>query len=306
MSEEQGDDVFSKLDALLRKHHPDTFDEKAPSVPGPQPSGDGIPPGSPPIPVLTDEILPPLPPEQAVEIPVLTEIVDTRQLPPLPIELDLVPEPYISLDQESQLSEEASILLEKLGDVEKSFTEQLPPETTQPEEELIEIAAIEPLTIQPEPEPELIHEPEPEPAPVLAEPEPEPEPILELKQETEAETPPPVAELPEEPVFAMPPEEPAPVAPSSGPAVPEQPAQPLLTPEILEQLLDSLMEQALQKMDRQLQDTLQNRLSSQLTVALDRTLSSMLDQFAMNIEHMVREAVSQELRKQLSDKGNTE
>ena len=296
MSEEQGDDVFSKLDALLRKHHPDAFDEKPPPLSKPQENMSL--PESPAIPVLTDEILPP---EEVPDIPVLTEIVDTRQLPPLPIELDLIPEPYVPLDQESQLSEEASILLEKLGDVEKSFTEQPPQETSQPEEELIEIPAIEPLTLQPEPEPSLEVEPEPE---LEAEPEAAAKQALEVEPEPLAETTPTEPELLEEPVFAAPPETLAPMAPSPEPVPSEKPAQPLLTPEILEQLLDSLMEQALKKMDRQLQDTLQNRLSSQLTVALDRTLSSMLDQFAMNIEHMVREAVSQELRKQLSDKGN--
>ncbi len=57
--------------------------------------------------------------------------------------------------------------------------------------------------------------------------------------------------------------------------------------------------QSLQNLDRQIHEILDQRLSAHIVSALDQAMSSMLDQFAMQLESVVREAVAQELRKQL-------
>ncbi|MDP1896494.1 MAG: hypothetical protein Q8K43_01270, partial [Sulfurimicrobium sp.] len=46
---------------------------------------------------------------------------------------------------------------------------------------------------------------------------------------------------------------------------------------------------------------LDHRLSAHIVSAMDQAMSSMLDQFAMQLESVVREAVAQELQKQLGE-----
>ncbi|PWB49110.1 MAG: hypothetical protein C3F18_10735 [Nitrosomonadales bacterium] len=62
-----------------------------------------------------------------------------------------------------------------------------------------------------------------------------------------------------------------------------------------------LSSQALEGLDRQIQEILDQRLSAHIVSAMDRAMSTMLDQFAMQLESVVREAVAQELRKQLGE-----
>ncbi|MDO8892667.1 MAG: hypothetical protein Q7V00_12540 [Sulfurimicrobium sp.] len=59
--------------------------------------------------------------------------------------------------------------------------------------------------------------------------------------------------------------------------------------------------QSLQNLDRQIHDILDQRLSAHIVSAMDQAMSSMLDQFAMQLESVVREAVAQELQKQLGE-----
>ena len=61
----------------------------------------------------------------------------------------------------------------------------------------------------------------------------------------------------------------------------------------------TLSSQSLETLDRQIQDVLDQRLSAHIVSAMDKAMSSMLDQFSMQLESVVREAVAQELRKQL-------
>lgn len=60
-------------------------------------------------------------------------------------------------------------------------------------------------------------------------------------------------------------------------------------------------EEALASLDRQIQEILEQHLSPQIVAAMDKALSSMLDKFALQMEYVVRDAVAQELRKQLAE-----
>lgn len=59
--------------------------------------------------------------------------------------------------------------------------------------------------------------------------------------------------------------------------------------------------QSLENLDLRIQEILDQRLSAHIASAMDRAMSSMLDQFAMQLESVVREAVAEELRKQLGE-----
>lgn len=63
----------------------------------------------------------------------------------------------------------------------------------------------------------------------------------------------------------------------------------------------SLSSQSLENLDRQVQEILDQRLSAHLVSVMDRAMSSMLEQFAAQLESVVREAVAQELQKQLGE-----
>lgn len=64
-----------------------------------------------------------------------------------------------------------------------------------------------------------------------------------------------------------------------------------------------LSAQSLENLDRQIQDILDQRLSAHVVSAMDRAMAGMLDQFSMQVESVVREAVAEELRKQLGKMG---
>lgn len=75
--------------------------------------------------------------------------------------------------------------------------------------------------------------------------------------------------------------------------------QSALTEETASQISDALTEQALRNLDKHLQQVMETQLAPLLVASLDKTLASMLDQFAMHIEYLVREAVAEEMKKQL-------
>ena len=66
-----------------------------------------------------------------------------------------------------------------------------------------------------------------------------------------------------------------------------------------EQITDSFTEQVLRHLDKHLKKALETSITPQLAKSLDKALSSMLDQFSLHIEHMVRETIARELNKQL-------
>lgn len=68
-----------------------------------------------------------------------------------------------------------------------------------------------------------------------------------------------------------------------------------------EQITDSFTEQVLRHLDKHLKKALETSITPQLAKSLDKALSSMLDQFSLHIEHMVRETISRELNKQLEN-----
>jgi hypothetical protein len=124
-------------------------------------------------------------------------------------------------------------------------------------------------------------------------PEPEPEPIPVLTEMV-------ADELPEEPVSAMP--EPPPV-PEAMP-YPEQPGQQEITlSEPAEQPsaeeTGRLAEPAWQELEDRIREGLARQLAPQLAAALEKSLAGALDQFAVQIEHLVRDAVASEVRRQL-------
>lgn len=63
----------------------------------------------------------------------------------------------------------------------------------------------------------------------------------------------------------------------------------------------SLSSAALESLDQKVQDIFDQRLSAHIVSAMDRALATMLDQFSSQLESVVREAVAQELRKQLEE-----
>lgn len=53
--------------------------------------------------------------------------------------------------------------------------------------------------------------------------------------------------------------------------------------------------------DQRILDVLEKRFSPHITAAIDKALSVMLDQFSVHLEEVAREAVAEEIQKQLAD-----
>ncbi len=106
------EDVFEKLDALLRKHHPGAFTSPASKAPVKDPVKKGVV-----IPLLTDIATPSvmaLSPEEQAEIPVLTEVINLAPSQPGEAVIDLDQEfaqdlkSAIALPEENNLDEASS------------------------------------------------------------------------------------------------------------------------------------------------------------------------------------------------------
>ena len=97
-----------------------------------------------------------------------------------------------------------------------------------------------------------------------------------------------------EPVVELPRYEPPPSPPANPYATLSNPPK-----ESAEQITDSFTEQVLRHLDKHLKRALETSITPQLANSLDKALSSMLDQFSLHIEHMVRETIARELNKQL-------
>ncbi len=263
-------DIFEKMDALLRKHHPGAPPEASEPATTPRRAAEtGME-----IPVLTDTIEAP-PAGQAhggAPSPVLAETV--AEPPDIPTLSDIIEAPSLEFPAPD---DSFPLLTEVVG-----FAEH--------------------------------------PSPVL-EPDLDFDEAAYFPSEAEAagETPDGTASLPE---HGMPDIEataidagpPAPAAPGWVLIQPEEPAQePIPDPAtpaaaglpgaVFDQISDSLSEQVLRNLERQLQQVLEERLAPRLADSLDRALSGMLDQFAVNIQHMIRESVAEELRRQLGEPG---
>lgn len=72
-----------------------------------------------------------------------------------------------------------------------------------------------------------------------------------------------------------------------------------LSEETIQLIADTIKADVARILDAQLQQALAQQLQTSLHVALDRALASMLDQFVIHIEEVVRSAIANELEKQL-------
>ena len=115
-------------------------------------------------------------------------------------------------------------------------------------------------------------EADPVPIPVLTEAIP-PEEELEFSLETEFESSPHQAET----------------APAQSPVLSSALPAGGLSPELQSQI------------DQRILDVLEKRFSQHIAAAIDKALSVMLDQFSVHLEEVAREAVAEEIQKQLAD-----
>ena len=200
------------------------------------------------------------------DVPVLTDIVV-----PSPLDLDAIP-----------------VLTEEV-----SHTDELAQEETPPFPELLP-------ELPPEPLPPVSGElavPRAYPAPPQAQGEVQPStpPLLEFEIPPEARyvrltdlTPAPPAEEDTQPLASVQP-----------PADQPTPALHALSEETIQLIADTIKADVAKILDAQLQQALAQQLQASLHLALDRALASMLDQFMIHIEEVVRLSIASELERQL-------
>ncbi len=254
------EDVFDKLDALIKKHAAN----------------------EPEIPVLTDLVEPPRIDLNA--IPVLTEEIIAT---PAPLEyapsfeaahIDFAPAP---IDAETSLTQHEDITLDVPVETEAYLDEtSAPPPLESPPTLSMEMHQ-EDMTLDVPVEAYLDETPAPTPL------EPPPTFSMEVPQNAEyvlLQTPP--IETPT-PVIA-PPVAPAPAQTLTLPDDTLHNIAKLIETDVARVLKDSLHQ------------TLSAELSGMLNLTLDKALSSMLDQHMMMIEETVRSTIADELKKQLA------
>ena len=227
-------DIFEKMDALVRKHHP------APAQPA--------------------MITPPPAKQISTRIPTLTDII---QEPTLEAELeqDLIP----------------------------LLTEAVLPVQTQPDELTLELDLDPFFTITapetPVPTPDIPAEQDP---PAVS----EEAYIISAFPKLEGPLFTDIIEL----------NAPPPATQESLTAAPQDtiPAIPTMSADAFAQFSETLSEQVMHILDQRLQQAVDKKIAPQIAQTVDKALSSMLDQFGVNIEYMVREAIAQELQRQLT------
>ena len=225
-------DIFEKMDALVRKHHP------TPAQPVTD-AASPVKPASANIPTLTDIIPDPSLDSELEQdlIPLLTESIQVPQALATESGLELDLDPYFTITAPEPLQSPALEVIEKF----------VPPEASAQADAIAFPKLEEPLFTE----------------------------IVELNA-----TPPaaPVTEVQQDTI----------------------PAAPLLSAEALTQFSDALSEQLMRALDQRLQQAVDKKIAPQLAQTVDKALSSMLDQFSVNIEDMVRESIAQELQRQLT------
>lgn len=227
------DDVFDKLDALLKKHAAN----------------------EPEIPVLTDLVEPPNVDLNA--IPVLTEEIPVSpDALPLNIELDLIPEP-VQIDP-AQKQAETEAVLAQLDAVEAEVQAEVDARIAQTQTKSAPDSPAE-FSIE---------------IPANAE-------YVTLSQ-AEIELPTLIADT-----QVMLPDK----TPGASPAISEESLRSIAA--LIEADVARILKQSLHQ-------TLSEELSGMLNLALDKTLSSMLDQHMMMLEETVRSTIADELKKQLA------
>jgi hypothetical protein len=318
-------DIFDKMDALLRKHHPGAFQVREDAAPLPpeqtagteSPSENAAMPDS-DIPVLTEVIAAP---HMAFEldlqlggedVPVLTDIVEAEFSAPsgYSIELDLDPDYE---HRHAIAGAVISTLPETPAPTDMLETEASPMEAVpQPDEESQPVMAGSAWEAVSE-DTSIGHEPAflwPEPPSIETRLPSYEEELAGADEAMPTEAPqPPAAELPKEPGQGEQQLSMAAEAMENPPAPTDEhppehtfkpPQQALISEQLFTQISDSLSEQVLRNIDQKLQQVLEKNIAPQLARTLDKALSSMLDQFSTHIEYTVRESITQELEKQLN------
>lgn len=224
-------DIFEKMDALVRKHHPAATQPAMTTAPPVRPAAAGIPTLTEIIPELTLDADPELD-----LIPLLTEAIHPPQAQPVvsEVEVELDLDPFFSISAPEPLLPEAELSGEQPPEIvsEKSGIPSFPKSEGPLFTEIIELDAAAKA------------------------------PLDEVQQET-------------------------------------VPAAAVLSTEALAQFSDALSEQLMRALDQRLQQAVDKKIAPQIAQTVDKALSSMLDQFSVNIEFMVREAIAQELQRQL-------
>ncbi|TCV82565.1 hypothetical protein [Sulfurirhabdus autotrophica] len=265
-------DIFGKMNALLRKHQNSAPPPSMPQQPGlasqedePSFSESTKTLSALDIPVLTEVFI------EDEPIPVLTDTLETDEMQSMEaaqiqeLELDLDPYYTATFDTEpTDLQEDnsASLAFEAMDHPsliteEISFTDFPEIESETPDLDTLPTELSRLFELQEKFEP---HSEEDSP------------PLEHLNKDAEAEVEPEILQQ-----------------------IPEVTAQ-----KSQAQISDSLTEEILRSIDRHLQKAMEKSVAPQLANSLDKALSSMLDQFSMHIEEMVKETIANELQKQLT------
>jgi len=313
----QNDNILQKADALLNKHNAGSYQALPDFGEASQPPQEdvgylhGFQAG---IPTLTEMVVPDLESDLERElIPTLTEAIDPTQVLSLRdrIELDLDPDyGYHDADVSRHLEESALMAAEaSVEDVAEEFIldeDALEQHEMEAEAETA-LAAQLPAQMQPPAElaPEVAAPPEA--------PQQEPESLLQEVEALLQEAVKPeehVAAQPVPAVFAGSEAAPAPdVAPEArheAEAIAPAPLPPRGEPmshayrvERRMHISDSVAEQLLASLQQQVPRLLEQAIVPKLATALDREISALIDQFTIHIEYVVRDAITNELQKQL-------
>ena len=255
------DNVFDKLDALLKKHAAN----------------------EPEIPVLTDLVQPPRIDLNA--IPVLTEEITARDFTaPMELELDLIPEP-MRIDPAIKQAE-AETVLAQLNAVEAELQAEVDARIAQVQNEATPALELEPAPA-----------PEPEPEPMEGAPEIPKEIPQEVRPALPLDSPPFSMEIPLHAKYVPLPHT---VMEIPVLAADTQTAPLALSDEALRSIATLIEIEVARLLKDSLRQTLSAELSGMLNITLDKALSSMLDQHMMMLEETVRSTIADEFQKQLA------
>lgn len=264
-------DIFGKMNALLRKHQNSAPPPPLPQQPELEPQEDDEPSFPEPSKALS-----------TLDIPVLTEVFIEDE--PIPVLTD-------TLGTDETLSMAADQAHELELDLDPYYTATFDAEPTNHQEANSASLAFEAMD-----HPSLITEEIT--FPDFPEIESEVPDLDTLPAELSGPFELPEAFEPQSKEESSPPHHLEKVA-EAEPEIPQQMPE-VSTQKSQAQISDSLTEEILRSIDRHLQKAMEKSVAPQLANSLDKALSSMLDQFSMHIEEMVKETIANELQKQLT------
>jgi hypothetical protein len=231
--------------------------------------------------------------------------------PEIPVLTDLVEQPLVDLEAIPVLTDEIALDLSPVAaEVTPAQPSPTPASSVATQHEIMEPETPIELDLVHE---SFLHAPAPQPAPVP--PAPEAESVLARLEAVEAEVQAeieariaqvqaassklPSIDIPQEARYVQLPSTPAPTPqPAAAPATLSAPTQ---IPEETVLRIATLIEADVARMIKNnLHQTLSEELPGMLNSALDKALSSMLEQFMVHMEDVVRSAIADELKKQLA------